>query len=67
MPRDLTKSYFRYYTKLKDLKGWSFSLFNEGVCSCDLKAIFEIADMNVKINAIESSEFPTAARPYYSV
>lgn len=47
-----------------------FHYANEGVCSWYdfAKAIFKIADLNVKINAIESSEFPTAAkRPYFSV
>ncbi|WOE69451.1 dTDP-4-dehydrorhamnose reductase [Hydrogenimonas thermophila] len=43
---------------------------NEGVCSWYdfAKAIFEISGNNIKINAIETKEYPTPAkRPHYSV
>ncbi|SDX07363.1 dTDP-4-dehydrorhamnose reductase [Lutibacter oricola] len=43
---------------------------NEGVCSWyDFsKAIFEIKKFKIKVNAIETSQYPTAAkRPFYSV
>ena len=43
---------------------------NEGVCSWYdfAKAVFEIANMKVKINAIESAQYRTSAkRPFYSI
>ncbi len=43
---------------------------NEGVCSWYdfAKAIFEIKNIDIKINPIETKEYPTPAkRPYYSV
>ena len=43
---------------------------NEGVCSWYdfAQAIFEIANIQVKVNAIESAQYPTPAkRPFYSI
>ena len=43
---------------------------NEGVCSWYdfAKAIFEIKGIDIKINPIETKDYPTPAkRPYYSV
>jgi dTDP-4-dehydrorhamnose reductase len=67
---DLAKAILDIIPKLDHTEVELFHYSNEGVCSWYdfAKAIFEIAAINVKINAIESSEFPTAAkRPYYSV
>lgn len=67
---DLAKAILEIIPKLDHKAVELFHYSNEGVCSWYdfAKAIFEITDMNVKINAIESSEFPTAAkRPYFSV
>jgi len=47
-----------------------FHYSNEGVCSWYdfAKAIFEIGNIKVKVNTIESSQYPTLAdRPFYSV
>ena len=47
-----------------------FHYSNEGVCSWYdfAKAIFEIANIKVKVNTIESAQYPTPAkRPFYSV
>jgi dTDP-4-dehydrorhamnose reductase len=47
-----------------------FHYSNEGVCSWYdfAKAIFEIEGIHIKVNAIESSQYPTpSSRPYYSV
>ncbi|MDA7706978.1 dTDP-4-dehydrorhamnose reductase [Flavobacteriaceae bacterium] len=47
-----------------------FHYSNEGVCSWyDLaKAIFEIKQISIKVNPIESSQYPTPAeRPFYSI
>jgi dTDP-4-dehydrorhamnose reductase len=47
-----------------------FHYSNEGVCSWYdfAKAIFEIEGLDIKVNPIESKQYPTpAARPFYSV
>ena len=47
-----------------------FHYSNEGVCSWYdfAKAIFEIKQISIKVNPIESSQYPTPAeRPFYSV
>ena len=47
-----------------------FHYSNEGVCSWYdfAKAIFDIKSIDIEVNAIESTEYPTAAeRPFYSV
>lgn len=47
-----------------------FHYSNEGVCSWYdfAKAIFDIKKIEIKVNAIESSQYPTSAkRPFYSV
>ncbi|MDB9783260.1 dTDP-4-dehydrorhamnose reductase [Winogradskyella sp.] len=47
-----------------------FHYSNEGVCSWYdfAKAIFEIKEISIKVNPIESTQYPTPAeRPYYSV
>lgn len=55
----------------KDFSGYTlYHYSNEGVISWYdfAKAIFDLSQINIKLNAIESSEFPTPAkRPAYSV
>ena len=52
----------------KDVQTYHYS--NEGACSWYdfAKAIFEISDINCKVNPIETREYPTpATRPHYSL
>jgi len=72
--RDLAKAILeiidKNYEKLNDFKTEIFHYSNEGVCSWYdfAKAIFEIKDIDIKINPIETKEYPTPAkRPHYSV
>lgn len=68
--RDLAKIVLEILPKINNENVQLFHFSNEGVCSWYdfAKAIFDIADMNVKVNAIESSQYPTGAtRPFYSV
>jgi len=54
--------------KIKNSEIYHYS--NEGVCSWYdfAKAIFEIKGINIKVNPIESKDYPTPAkRPFYSV
>lgn len=67
---DLAKAILEILPKLKSKKLKIFHFSNEGVCSWYdfAKAIFEIKEINVKVNPIESSQYPTLAiRPFYSV
>ena len=58
------------YEQLNNFKSEIFHYSNDGVCSWYdfAKAIFEIKDIDIKINPIETKDYPTTAkRPYYSV
>ena len=68
--RDLAKTILEIIPKLENENVELFHFSNEGVCSWyDFAiAIFEISGMKVKINPIQTFEYPTAAnRPFYSV
>ena len=72
--RDLAKAILeiidKNYEKLNNFKAEIFHYSNEGVCSWYdfAKAIFEIKDIDIKINPIETKDYPTPAkRPHYSV
>ena len=72
--RDLAKAILKivnkYYEKLNNFKAEIFHFSNEGVCSWYdfAKAIFEIKNIDIKINPIETKDYPTPAkRPHYSV
>ncbi len=72
--RDLAKTILeivdKHYEKLNNFKCEIFHYSNEGVCSWYdfAKAIFEIKDIDIKINPIESKDYRTPAkRPFYSV
>jgi len=72
--RDLAKTILeivdKHYEKLNNFKAEIFHFSNEGVCSWYdfAKVIFEIKDIDIKINLIESKDYPTPAkRPHYSV
>lgn len=67
---DLAKAILEIIPKLKNEKVELFHFSNQGVCSWYdfAKAIFELAKIEVKVNSIESSQYPTPAkRPFYSV
>jgi dTDP-4-dehydrorhamnose reductase len=67
---DLAKAILTILPQLKNEAVALFHYSNEGVCSWYdfAKAIFEINNLEVKVNPIESSEYPTPAeRPFYSV
>ena len=68
--RDLAKVLLEIIPKLnnENLEVYHFS--NKGVSSWYdfAKAIFDIKAIDIKLNAIETSQYPTAAkRPFYSV
>jgi dTDP-4-dehydrorhamnose reductase len=68
--RDLAKTILGILPKINNKNIELFHFSNEGVCSWYdfAKAIFEIKGLNVKVNAIETFQYPTAAkRPSYSV
>ena len=72
--RDLAKAILeiidKNYEKLNNFKAEIFHYSNEGVCSWYdfAKAIFDMKGINIKINPIETKDYPTPAkRPYYSV
>jgi dTDP-4-dehydrorhamnose reductase len=68
--RDLAKRVLEILPKINNENVELFHFSNEGVCSWYdfAKAIFEIKGINVKVNAIETFQYPTAAkRPSYSV
>ena len=67
---DLAKAILEILPKLNNDKVEIYHYSNEGVCSWYdfAKTIFEIANIVVKVNVIESSQYPTPAkRPFYSV
>jgi dTDP-4-dehydrorhamnose reductase len=68
--RDLAKTILEILPKINNKNVEVFHFSNEGVCSWYdfANAIFEIGGINVKVNAIETFQYPTAAkRPSYSV
>ncbi|MGB5965720.1 MAG: dTDP-4-dehydrorhamnose reductase [Sulfurimonadaceae bacterium] len=68
--RDLAKSILEILPKLNSESVEIFHYSNEGVCSWYdfAKAIFEVSNINCKVNPIETSEYPTpATRPHYSL
>jgi len=72
--RDLAKAILeiidKNYEQLNNFKAEIFHYSNEGVCSWYdfAKSIFEIKNIDIKINPIETKDYPTPAkRPYYSV
>jgi len=67
---DLAKAILTILPKMKNETVELFHYSNEGVCGWYdfAKAIFEIEGLPIKVNAIESSQYPTTAeRPFYSV
>ena len=67
---DLAKAILEIFPQLNTSKVEIYHYSNEGVCSWYdfAQAIFEIAKIEVKVNAIESAQYPTPAkRPFYSV
>ncbi len=72
--RDLAKIILKIidknHEKLNNFKAEIFHFSNEGVCSWYdfAKAIFEINNIDIKVNPLQSKEYKTLAqRPYYSV
>ncbi|MDB4225923.1 dTDP-4-dehydrorhamnose reductase [bacterium] len=67
---DLAQAILTILPQIENTKVELFHYSNEGVCSWYdfAKAIFEIKNMAIKVNPIESSQYPTPAkRPFYSV
>jgi dTDP-4-dehydrorhamnose reductase len=67
---DLAQAILSILPKLKNETVELFHFSNEGVCSWYdfAKAIFEIKGVDIKVNPIESTQYPTPAkRPFYSV
>ena len=67
---DLAKAILDILPKLKNEKVAVYHYSNQGVCSWYdfAQAIFEIRNINIRVNAIESAQYPTPAeRPFYSV
>jgi dTDP-4-dehydrorhamnose reductase len=68
--RDLAKAILEIIPKLHNESVEIYHYSNEGVCSWYdfAKAIFELSDVECKINAIETKDYPTpAVRPLYSL
>ena len=68
--RDLAKTILEILHNINNKNVEVFHFSNEGVCSWYdfATAIFEIGGVSVKVNAIETFQYPTAAkRPFYSV
>lgn len=67
---DLAKAILEILPNVQNKNVEVYHYSNEGVCSWYdfAKAIFEIKDIEVKVNSIETYQYPTAAeRPSYSV
>ena len=67
---DLAKAILKILPNVQNKNVEVYHYSNEGVCSWYdfAKAIFEIKDIKVKVNSIETYQYPTAAeRPSYSV
>ena len=68
--RDLARAILQIIPQLNNESVEVYHFSNEGVCAWyDFsKAIFEIAGVDCRVNAIAGSEYPTPAkRPFYSV
>ena len=68
--RDLAKTILEILPNIKNKNVEVYHYSNDGVCSWYdfARAIFEIKNIKVKVNAIETAQYPTVAkRPYYSV
>ena len=68
--RDLAKLLLEIIPKLNNNNLELYHFSNKGVCSWYdfAKAIFDLKEVDIKANAIETSQYPTAAkRPFYSV
>lgn len=68
--KDLAETILNLLSKLENTTVEIFHYSNEGICSWYdfAKSIFQKADINIKVNAIESFQYPTPAyRPFYSV
>jgi dTDP-4-dehydrorhamnose reductase len=68
--RDLAKVLLEIIPKLNNDNLELYHFSNKGVCSWYdfAKAIFDLKEIDIKVNAIETSQYPTAAkRPFYSV
>lgn len=66
---DLAKAILTILPQIKNETAELFHYSNEGVCRFDFaKTIFELEELSIKTNPIESSQYPTPAkRPFYSV
>ena len=67
---DLAKVILEILPKIKNQKVGVYHYSNQGVCSWYdfAQAIFEIGNINIRVNAIETAQYPTPAkRPFYSV
>ena len=67
---DLAKAILTVLPQIENKTPEIYHYSNEGVCSWYdfAKAVFQIANMKVKVNAIESARYRTSAkRPFYSV
>jgi dTDP-4-dehydrorhamnose reductase len=67
---DLAQAILTIVSEIKNTTVELFHYSNEGVCSWYdfAKTIFEIKNLTVKVNPIETSQYPTPAeRPFYSV
>ena len=68
--RDLAKSILEIIPQVSNDRVETYHYSNEGVCSWYdfAKAIFEMSNIECKVNPIETKEYPTpAARPHYSL
>ena len=68
--RDLAKLLLEIIPKLNNDNLELYHFSNKGACSWYdfAKAIFDLKEIDIKVNAIETSQYPTAAkRPFYSV
>ena len=68
--RDLARALLEIIPKLNNENVELYHFSNKGVCSWYdfAKAIFDLKEIDIKVNAIETSQYPTAAkRPFYSV
>jgi dTDP-4-dehydrorhamnose reductase len=68
--KDLAKVLLEIIPKLNNKQVEVYHFSNKGVCSWYdfAKTIFDLKEIDIKVNAIETSQYPTAAkRPFYSV
>jgi len=68
--KDLAKTILSIIEQIENRNVEIYHYSNEGVASWYdfAKAIFEIENINIKVNPIETKEYPTPAkRPYYTV